>query len=401
MEFKASLYTDRRRLKKDGTAPLKALISNGKQKFLISLRMDIDPKQLDTSNMRKANATTTLTLAKANQTIAGINILLAEIQLHNPILSSEEAKRHVLALLRGDEAEEDSSLDTLQGAFTALSHTKSGRTAKIYRETARRIKAFDEGRTLLRDVDTEWLRTFDCWLIREGCKPNTRGRYLRDLRAVINWGIDTERINKYPFRRFKIPKEETRKRSLSIEEMHKLLHYPAERELERYRDFFMLSFALVGMNPIDILTAKKNDVRLGRIEYYRAKTHKLYSVKIEPEAQRIIDKYPGEGEFLVSFGKGDQNGFISRCSKRLKLIGEVTIGAQGKKIREPIFPDLSLYWARHTWATIAYEVGVPRHIISEAMGHAQANRTTEIYIQTNHAKADEANRRVLDTVFAE
>lgn len=54
---------------------------------------------------------------------------------------------------------------------------------------------------------------------------------------------------------------------------------------------------------------------------------------------------------------------------------------------------------RHTWATIAFSIGIPEEIIAEALGHSHGNRTTAIYIDKSVANIDAANRKVLDYVL--
>jgi len=63
--------------------------------------------------------------------------------------------------------------------------------------------------------------------------------------------------------------------------------------------------------------------------------------------------------------------------------------------RTPLFPELTTYWARHTWATIAAELDIPKETISAALGHSMGD-VTDIYIQFNRKKIDKANRKVLD-----
>ena len=135
----------------------------------------------------------------------------------------------------------------------------------------------------------------------------------------------------------------------------------------------------------------------GRIEYYRSKTNKHYSIKVEPEAEEIINKYRGIGQLLNILDTARYDNFISRMDKELKLLGVVKrTGLGGKKHREPRFPKLSSYWARHTWASIAYELDIPDHVISQALGHSPTNTTTAVYIKRSLSKVDEANRKVID-----
>ena len=53
-------------------------------------------------------------------------------------------------------------------------------------------------------------------------------------------------------------------------------------------------FYLCGINSVDLFNARPDALSNGRLEYVRAKTHKAYSVKVEPEAMEIIDRYRGK-----------------------------------------------------------------------------------------------------------
>ena len=161
-------------------------------------------------------------------------------------------------------------------------------------------------------------------------------------------------------------------------------------------------FYLIGINAADLFQAKKKDVVNGRLEYKRAKTGRLYSIKIEPEAQAIIDKYSGSDEYLLNVldSYANYKDFLHRMGIGLKQIGEMErVGRGGKKMREPAFPEISSYWSRHTWATIASGLDVPKDVIGHALGHSwSTSTTTDIYIDFNIKKVDEANRKVLDAL---
>ena len=139
----------------------------------------------------------------------------------------------------------------------------------------------------------------------------------------------------------------------------------------------------------------------GLVEYRLSKTHKLYSIKVEPEALELIERYRGERMLLCLADRwNDHRNFTHQCNKALQKIGEVERkGLGGKKIITAEFEGLTTYWARHTWATIAADLDIPDAVISQALGHAASNSTTEIYIRRNQRKVDEANRRVLDWVL--
>lgn len=76
----------------------------------------------------------------------------------------------------------------------------------------------------------------------------------------------------------------------------------------------------------------------------------------------------------------------------------VTMGKRGKKKYDPLFPHITTYWARHSRATIAAELDIPKETIAAALGHG-GNSVTDVYIRFDERKIDEANRRVLDYVL--
>lgn len=272
-----------------------------------------------------------------------------------------------------------------------------------YRDTIRKMQAFDPGvqyRTF-EDIDRDWLSRFDLFMEKTAPSANSRAIHLRNIRAVFNDAIDDGITAAYPFRKFKIRREPTRKRSLTVAQLRTFMTYPAEDWLVIYRDMFMLMFYLCGINAVDLLNAKPGAIRNGRLDYIRAKTHKPYSVKVEPEAMDIIEKYRGKGYLLnIMDGCSSYLDWLRRMDRALKKIGPlVRSGRGGKKTYSPLFPDISQYWCRHTWATIAAELDIPKETIAAGLGHDMGNPTTAIYIDFDRRKVDEANRRIIDYVL--
>lgn len=274
-------------------------------------------------------------------------------------------------------------------------------TKGVYKHTLDRIRLFDPNvdKKNFEDIDLKWLTGFEAFCAMTANK-NARNIHLRNIRAVFNNAIDYEITTAYPFRRFKIRPEETRKRSMQVEELRKLFDYPCEPYAEIYRDMFKLIFMLCGINTVD-LWGLKSITKDGRIEYKRAKTGRLYSIKVEPEAMEIIEKYRGEkGLLCIADRWSDHRNFRHQLNKALQRIGQVERkGRGGKKIITSQFEGLTSYWARHTWSTIAADLDVPDAVISSALGHAAENATTAIYIRRNQKKVDDANRKVIDWVL--
>lgn len=273
-------------------------------------------------------------------------------------------------------------------------------TRGVYKHTLDRIRAFDKNvdNKMFEDIDLKWLTDFEAFCAKTACK-NARNIHLRNIRAVFNNAIDYGITTAYPFRRFKIRPEATRKRSMAVEELRRLFDYPVEDYAEIYRDMFRLIFMLVGINSVD-LHGLKSITRDGRIEYKRAKTGRLYSIKVEPEAMEIINKYRGvKGLLCIADRWSDSRNFRHQCNKALQKIGQVERkGRGGKKTITAEFEGVTTYWARHTWATIAASLDIPKDTIAAALGHG-GDTVTDIYIDFDQKKVDAANRRVLDWVL--
>lgn len=325
--------------------------------------------------------------------------LIIEVSENNRVVSDAYLRDKLKEIVKGKMPIDKVFVDYIdEFAKTKL----NARTVDIYIQTKNKIQKFDSD-CKFEDIDRAWLTKFERWMIDSGMKTNACSVHMRNIRAVFNYCIDEEYTTLYPFRKFKIKKEETRKRSLTVEQLRTLRDYPCEEYQVRYRDIFMLMFYMIGINAIDLFHAKDSDVVDGRLEYKRSKTGKLYSVLIQPEAQAIIDKYKGKNYLLNVLDEyKNYKDFLHRMGDALKDIGPMERkGLGGKKIRHPLFKDISSYWARHTWATIAASLDIPKEVISAGLGHEIGSSITSIYIDFNMKKVDDANRAVIDYVNKE
>ena len=298
-----------------------------------------------------------------------------------------------------EEAAAANTLLEVAKRFTAL---KKESTRLTYERTVKHIETFvSKGQTnILDEVNKAWLTAFDNYLAESNPSPNARALHFRNLRAIFNYAIDEELTANYPFRRFKIKTVKTDKRSLSVAVLRQVFTYPIEDWQEQYRDMFKLSFMLMGINFADMLNLKRSDMREGRIVFNRHKTARLYSMKVEPEARVLIEKYAGTDHLLsIMDGRKDYLQYVRQTNNALRKIGDCErSGLGGKKTHHAICPELSTYWARHTWATIAASLDIPKETIAAALGHG-GNTVTDIYIDFDRRKVDEANRKVLDYVL--
>lgn len=273
-------------------------------------------------------------------------------------------------------------------------------TQRTYDDTMRRIRDFDKraDKLTFNDITHGWLTEFDRFMEMTAPSANARSVRLRCVRAVVNDAKRDKLIADYPFDTFKIRNEATEDRSLTAEHLRQLFSYPCEVWQRQYLDIFRLSFFLTGLNIIDI--ANLREMKNGRIQGRRAKTGQPFSVRVEPEALDIVNRYRGKGWLLdIRDRYSDEKDYLHRLNYALKRIG--THYDPHTKVRsgEPLFPGLSSYYARYSWANIAAELDVPNEVIDAALGH-KARGVISVYVRLNYnRKVDEANRRVIDFVL--
>lgn len=395
-------YLDTRNTGKGKPAPLKIAITKKGQAAFISLNVQILPSQWDKRSGKVVGhpnrffLNTYITSRKQ-----AVDTLLLKLIENGELfkMRAVDIKARIISELN-DNDNEESNKDTFAARFVKFADSKKERTRQLYYVTLRRLRAYageEFDKLRFEDVTKEWLTGFDTFMQKTAPSRNARNIHLRNIRAVFNEAIDDEVTTFYPFRRFKIRPIATAKRSLTVERLRELFSFPVEDCQRQYLDMFKLIFFLIGINTIDLCNLKQ--VKEGRIEYYRSKTNRLYSVKVEPEAMDIINRYRGENHLLGILDRyKNYKDYAKRLNNNLQHIGHTIVGKHGKKEVEPLFPNLTTYWARHSWATIAAELEIPKETIAAALGHG-GNTVTDIYIDFDRRKVDDANRRVLDWVL--
>ena len=405
---KANFFLDTRRTKPGSPSILKLAIGHGDKTSYISLPAKLLPNQWDADKKKVINhpdaELLNIHIEDAMQQVKRVILIITDNgNLHSMTAADikDEVERRINPAKAEKKEQEKKSKKLFAYRYKNFAESKKESTKRIYMVTYRRMEQF-AGKRLERmtfeDVTKEWLTSFDTFMMEYAPSKNARNIHLRNIRAVFNEAIDDEITTFYPFRRFKIRNVATAKRNLKVEDLREFFNYPCEEHAVKYRDMFKLMFMLLGINAIDMCNLK--EIVDGRIEYHRAKTNRLYSIKVEPEALELIEKYRGEKYLLNILDRyKDYKDYTKRMNRALKKIGPVKrVGRGGKKEYKALFPKISTYWARHSWATIAASLDIPRDTIAHALGHGN-NTVTDIYIDFDQSKVDKANRKVLDWVL--
>lgn len=295
---------------------------------------------------------------------------------------------------------EYSVFNFLESLIAKLKQNGKLRTSETYKATLNSFKKFRNDEDLMLDsLNSEIMEAYEAWHHHRGVSPNTISFYTRILRAVYNRAVEEEIIeNRYPFRRVYTGVDKTIKRALPIQDIKKIkgLDLSFIPELDYARDMFMMSFMLRGMSFIDMAYLRKTDLSHGYITYRRRKTGQQLIIEWTKEMQMVLDKYPeNKSDFLLPIIRN--KGVNERYTYR--NVG-YNINHNLKRIAEKVGVNvpLTLYVARHSWASAAKAKGIPLAVISEGMGH-DSEATTQIYLASlDTSIVDKANSIILKSL---
>jgi integrase len=272
------------------------------------------------------------------------------------------------------------------------------RTAEAYHSTLKSFMKFRKDRDLLiDDIDSDLMACYEAHLRNRGVSKNSSSFYMRILRAVYNRVVEKElTTDRHPFKHVYTGIDKTVKRALPLKTIREIkrLTLPMHSITDLSRDLFLFSFYTRGMSFIDMAYLKKKDLSNGILTYRRSKTGQQLHIRWERCMQEIIEKYKTDNHSpymlpIITTTDTDERAqyknMLYRTNKALKNIARMA------EIPVP----LTMYVARHSWASAARSKNIPVSVISEGMGH-DSEQTTRIYLASlDTAVIDKANRLIL------
>jgi integrase len=255
-------------------------------------------------------------------------------------------------------------------------------------------------------INYKWLNEVEVELLAKGLKYTSIGVYFRSLRSVFNKAINMGIIdqNHYPFKAYKIKTGVTVPRNLILDDVKKFFKYsPTNEKLAKAYDMGKLIFMLRGINFRDLALLKKEDLQNERVTYIRAKTHKLYNIKLEQEALEIIERYKSVDEELLlnilSSSEYDNKDNLHKIlAQKLKVLNK-WLRVIGKELGYT--NTLSTYVFRYSYANTCRSLGYSKDIISQSLGHQNTNgaKVTDRYLcDYDNEIIDNMNRVVIKSV---
>ena len=291
---------------------------------------------------------------------------------------------------------ESSLFNFMHGVIAQLKQLGKIRTSETYTATLKSFMAFRENQDVPLDgISSDMMLLYEAHLKTRDVSMNTISFYVRNLRAVYNRAVEKGLTpqNK-PFRHVYTGVDKTIKRAIPIKAIKELkeLDLSLKPSLDFARDMFMFSFYTRGMSFIDMAYLKKSDLQNGILTYRRRKTGQQLTIKWEKCMEDIVSKYPkNQTDYLLPIIKETVNerrqydNALHLVNYHLKDLSSML------KLQRPV----TMYVARHSWASAAKAKNIPLSVISEGMGH-DSEATTQIYLASLETSVvDKANKMIL------
>ena len=322
--------------------------------------------------------------------------IIASLERHDEPYSSDDVISDWLSL-----NPQNTFFGFMEEVISNLIKLGKVRTSEAYTTTLNSFRRFREDKDIPLDkVDSDMIQLYEAYLKTNSVSPNSSSFYMRNLRAVYNRAVEKEITpQRFPFKHVYTGVDKTVKRAVPIKVIKQIkeMDLSLNPAADFARDMFLFSFYTRGMSLVDMAYLRKKDLVNGILSYRRRKTGQQLFIKWEKLMQKIVDKYDTHDSiYLLPIIKQTSNTkeraqYIyagHNINRSLKIIG---------KELELSLP-LTMYVARHSWASIAQSKNIPLSVISEGMGH-DSEATTRIYLASLDSMAiDNANSLILKSL---
>lgn len=303
-------------------------------------------------------------------------------------------------------------LDIVEHIYKVAESKRAAQTRHNYRVVAASLSRYLNGRGLdINQLSHQVLSAYEEWLRKDGKTPGTIVQYMSLIKSAYNtaclWYNDEDAdkivVTRQPFRRYRMPSVPVvAPRAIDLATLQAIADLPSEPRFNSQRnlgrDLMMLSFGLGGMNYADLYALPYDALKGDYIEYKRQKTKNvradeaLYRVYICDEVRPLIERHldPTRKRLFIFHRRFSAGNFPTKVSCAVKAV-EKTV---------PYERHYIYYSARHTYATLAYNVaGLDKYTVHELLNHADKEmKITDRYIERDWQRLYDAHKRIVALV---
>lgn len=285
---------------------------------------------------------------------------------------------------------------------------KAGRTgnARAYKDVYNSFFKFHKNKNLVfREITPTLLDKYETYLRGNKNTDGGIGVKMREIRALFNDAIKKGVVDEkyYPFKVYKVSKLKGKgiKKALTRDEMKLMESFDTSNHphLIDTKNYMLFSYYMGGMNFVDMMKLRWDNIQRDRILYIRSKTKGRFSVKMLEPVKEVIAYYKNQNrctdyvfplllkENLTPIQvENRKHKTLSRFNRELKEIAEI----QGVK------QNVTSYVIRHSFATNLKFAGISTDLIGESMGHADVSITQAYLKEFKDDIIDDAMAKLLE-----
>ena len=303
-------------------------------------------------------------------------------------------------------------LDIVEHIYKVAESKRAAQTQHNYRVVAASLSRYLDGRGLdINQLSHQVLSAYEEWLRKDGKTPGTIVQYMSLIKSAYNtaclWFNDEDAdkivVTRHPFRKYKVPSVPVvAPRAIDLATLQAIADLPSEPRFNSQRnlgrDLMLLSFALGGINYADLYALPYDALKWDYIEYNRQKTKNaradeaLYRVWICDEVRPLVTRYldPTRQRLFIFHRRFPAGNFPTKVSCAVKAVEKAV----------PYERHYTYYSARHTYATLAYNVAnIDKYTVHELLNHADKEmKITDRYIERDWQRLYDAHKRIVALV---
>lgn len=216
------------------------------------------------------------------------------------------------------------------------------------------------------DFDQDFGKKYYMWLINEKKNNiNTANRALRLIKTVLNEAVRQGYLEENPMKDVKTKWVKGQLTFLTKNELMQLHTHIFEKETEpklKIVGSYFLFSCYTGLRYSDVKKLKWSDISENYIKIIQEKTNNEVLVPLNNKAKKILENQNKDTSLVFKCYSN------AKTNQYLKIIAE----------KSGINKRLTFHTARHTFATVSIELGIPIEVISKILGHSDI-KITQVY----------------------
>lgn len=278
--------------------------------------------------------------------------------------------------------------------------------AKSYHDTCTSLFKFHPDKNLtFRGLNVSLIEKYEAYLRGRNNQDSGIAFKMRALRALYNSAIRNEIVNKdyYPFDKYKISKLKGKgaKRALTRDEVKRIIDADLSYrpDLINAQNYFVFSYFVRGINWIDMLKLKKENIQDDYIVYIRSKTKGVFKVKVLTPVKKVIDYYLAQNnstEYVFPILLKDNLTPLQIENRKQKTLKKFNADLKELAKVAKVAKNVTSYVIRHSYATNLKQLGVSVEKISQSMGHSSVEITNSYLKDFETEEIDIENEKLLN-----